>query len=73
MTQWKWTCGVYPGCEPAEQRCGTADTFDRDFEKAWLVFAANCTERDYQAWRDQRDWIARKYAEIDRSEKVGLR
>jgi len=34
------------------------------------VVAANRTESDYQAWRDQRDWTARKYAAIDRGEKV---
>ena len=76
MTQWKWSCGFYPGCGPAEQRSGTTDTFDQaraDFEKAWRAFAANRTESDYQAWRDQRDWTARKYAAIDRGENVGLR
>jgi hypothetical protein len=58
------------------ERGGTAGTFDQaraDFEKAWQVFAANRTESDYQAWRDQRDWTARKYAAIDRGEKVPAR
>jgi hypothetical protein len=31
-----------------------------DFEAAWQVFLANRTEADFEAWRDQRDWTARK-------------
>jgi hypothetical protein len=26
MTQWKWSCGFYPGSAPGEQTNGTADT-----------------------------------------------
>jgi hypothetical protein len=33
-----------------------------DFERAWRVFLSKRTEADFQAWRDQRDWTARKYA-----------
>jgi hypothetical protein len=33
-----------------------------DFERAWQVFLSNRTEADFQAWRDERDWTARKYA-----------
>jgi hypothetical protein len=52
---------------------GTADTFDQPraaFEAAWQVFAANCPERDYQAWRDQHDWTAEKYRRFDRGEPM---
>ena len=35
---------------------------------AWRKFSAKRTEADYQAWRDQRDWTARKYAMWDRGE-----
>jgi hypothetical protein len=45
--------------------CGTAATFDEaraDFEAAWRVFLSKRTEVDFQEWRDQRDWTARKYA-----------
>jgi hypothetical protein len=69
---WQWLCGFYPGCGPGEQGGGTADTFDQartDFEGAWLVFASRRIEADYQAWRDQRDWTARKYARWDRGER----
>ena len=32
-----------------------------DFEPPWRIFSAKRTEADYQAWRDNRDWHARKY------------
>ena len=53
------------GIETGQQN-GTAATFDEaraDFEGAWRVFLSKRTEADFQAWRDQRDWTARKYAE----------
>jgi hypothetical protein len=62
------TCG--------EQRGGTEATFEETreaFGAAWRVFSAARTEADYQAWRDQRDWTARKYAMLDRGEQVPLR
>jgi hypothetical protein len=67
---------IYPGSKPGEQRGGTADTFDQaraDFEKAWQVFSSKRTEADYEAWRERRDWTARKYALMDRGEKVPVR
>jgi hypothetical protein len=70
--QWQWHCGFYPGSNPGEQRGGTAPTFDQaraDFEVAWQTFSAKRTDADYQAWRDQRDWTARKYARWDRGER----
>ena len=73
---WTWHCGFYPGSEPGEQRNGTASSFEEaraQFERAWMVFSANRTEADYQEWREQRDWMARKYAAIDRGEKVPIR
>jgi hypothetical protein len=75
-TQWKWHVGFYPGSKPGEQCWGTAATFEEaraQFERAWMVFSSNRTEADYQAWREQRDWTARKYAAMDRGETVGLR
>src|ERR1700704_1957354 len=69
---WEWCCGFYPGSHPGEHQNGTAATFDQarsDFEAAWKVFLANRTEADFQAWRDQRDWTARKYALWDAGEK----
>ena len=60
---WEWTCGFYPGSHPGEHQNGTAATFDEarvDFESAWRVFLSNRTEADFQAWRDQRDWTAKK-------------
>jgi hypothetical protein len=66
---WHWRCGFYPGCEPGEIRGGDAATFEEAraaFEAAWRIFRAGCTEADFQAWREDRDWHARKYAMWDR-------
>jgi hypothetical protein len=71
--QWGWSCGFYPGSEPGEYQYGTAPDFDQargGFEAAWRVFSAKRTEEDYQAWRDQRDWTARKYVMWARGEKL---
>jgi hypothetical protein len=60
----------------ATSAAGPPETFVQAraaFEAAWQVFAANRTESDYQVWRDQRDWTARKYAAIDRGDKVPVR
>lgn len=60
---WQWFCGFYPGSDPGEQRGGTAATFDQarvDFEVEWQRFSVRRTPADYQAWRDQRNWTARK-------------
>jgi len=70
---WQWLCGFYPGSDPDEQRSGTAAAFDHaraDFELAWQVFSARRSPADYQAWRDQRDWTARKYAMWERGERL---
>jgi hypothetical protein len=64
-TSWEWRCGFYPGSRPGECRSGTAASLDEaraGFEAAWKVFLAARTEADFQAWRDQRDWTAKKYA-----------
>ena len=69
--QWEWRCGFYPGSNPGECTSGTAATFHQaraDFEAAWRIFSSKRTEADYQAWRDQRDWTARKYAMWERGE-----
>jgi hypothetical protein len=44
---------------------GTAASFDQarvEFEDAWRVFLSSRTEADFETWREQRDWTARKYA-----------
>jgi hypothetical protein len=74
--KWQWQCGFYPGSAPGEQRGGTARTFDEaraDFDKAWRVFSSKRTEADYEEWREQQRWTARKYAVRDRGEPVPLR
>jgi hypothetical protein len=70
---WGWSCGFYPGCHPGEHTYGSADTFDQaraDFEAAWRVFLSKRTEADFQAWRNQRDRTAAKYAAWERGEKL---
>jgi hypothetical protein len=70
---WGWACGFYPGSHPGEHTDGTAATFEAaraDFEIAWRVFLSKRTEADFQAWRDQRDWTARKYAMWKAGEKL---
>jgi hypothetical protein len=71
--QWKWICGFYPESKPGEIRSGTATAFDQaraEFAKAWKIFFANRTEADFQAWRDQRDFAAWKYAMWDAGRKL---
>jgi hypothetical protein len=68
--------GSIRGLNPGEQRGGAEATFEearKAFGAAWSVLSATRTEADYQAWRDQRDWTARKYAMRDRGEQVPLR
>jgi hypothetical protein len=70
---WEWSCGFYPGSHPREHRNGTALTFEeaRDmFEEAWKIFLSNRTEPDFQQWRDQRDFTARKYALWDAGQRL---
>jgi hypothetical protein len=38
----------------------TSNPIPVDFETAWRVFLARRTEADFQAWRDERSWHARK-------------
>jgi hypothetical protein len=70
---WGWSCGFYPGSYPGEYLYGTAPDFDQaraGFEEAWRIFSAKRTEADFQAWRDQRDRTAAKYAAWERREKL---
>jgi hypothetical protein len=69
----EWSCGFYPGSESGEHRNGTAATFEEAraaFEDAWHDFLSKRTEADFQAWRDQCDWTALKYAMWAKGEKL---
>jgi hypothetical protein len=73
VDQWSWSCGFYPGIEPGENQDGPAVDFEHaraEFEAAWLRILPKLTEADFQAWRDDRDWTARKYAMWARGEKL---
>jgi hypothetical protein len=70
---WGWSCGFYPGSHPGEHEDGTPPTFDQariDFEAAWRRFLSKRTEADFQAWRDEQDWTARKYAMWEAGERM---
>ena len=70
---WEWRCGFYPGSDPGDCTSGTAGTFREArsaFEAAWRAFLAKRTEADFQAWRDQRDRTARKYALWDAGQRL---
>jgi hypothetical protein len=71
--QWQWRCGFYPGSELGECKSGTAPSFEAAraaFLAAWRVFLSNRTEADFQEWRDQCDWTARKYALWEAGERL---
>ncbi|WP_063619005.1 hypothetical protein [Bradyrhizobium sp. th.b2] len=71
VDQWEWKCGFYPGCDRSTG--GPAGTFDQAraaFEAEWVLLLPSLTEADFQAWRDQRDWIERKQAMWARGEKL---
>jgi hypothetical protein len=73
VDQWGWNCGFYPGVEPAGHQDGTARSFKaarRDFMAAWRSLLPKLTDADFDAWRAQRDWTARKYAMWERGEKM---
>jgi hypothetical protein len=73
---WQWGCGFYPGSRPGECTSGIASTFEdarASFMQAWTVFLSRRTEADFDEWREQRDWTARKYAAWERGERVMVR
>ncbi len=73
---WQWHCGFYPGSDPGDCTAGTAPAFEDArvaFIAAWEVFLSKRTESDFQEWRDQRDWTARKYAAWAKGERVLVR
>jgi hypothetical protein len=70
---WGWVCGFYPECHPLERADGVVAIFDHaraEFEEARTIFLSNRTEADFEEWRHQRDWTARKYAVWAAGEKM---
>jgi hypothetical protein len=73
VDQWGWSCGFYPMAGPYRADSGTAPNFKkarRYFNAAWKALLPTLTEADFEAWRRQRDWTARKYAMWARGEKL---
>jgi|SRR5665213_38170 len=69
VDQWGWMLRFYPGPRPAKPTTAPARHLRPqapDFETAWSAFLPTRTEADFQAWRDQRDDTAWKYAMRDR-------
>jgi|SRR5215472_8349954 len=64
----------YPGTSPGDHCTGIAATFEETraaFERAWQALAARCDLGPaFQAWREHRDWMARKEAMWARGEKL---
>lgn len=76
QNEWTWSAGFYPGSSAGEIKTGVAATLEEaktKFRRAWLAFASNRAPEDFEAWRDQRDWTARKYAFRGRGEQVPIR
>jgi hypothetical protein len=72
----KVAIAFYPGSEPGDCTMGTAATFAQAraaFEAAWRVLLSKRAEADFEEWREQRDWTARKYAAFDAGERIGCR
>jgi hypothetical protein len=70
---WQWRCGFYPGSNPGDCTSGTAATFETAraaFMVTWAALLSKRTEADFEEWRQQRDWTARKYAMWGRGEKL---
>jgi hypothetical protein len=57
-----------PGRSPSAS--ATFDDARADFASAWQVFLSKRIEADFHAWRDQRDWTARKYALWDAGKRL---
>jgi len=72
VEKWEWHVGFYPG-GTAKHQYGAAGSFEAAraaFEMAWNIYFPTCTESDFQAWRDQRDWTEEKYRRFDRGERM---
>ncbi|WP_146687897.1 hypothetical protein [Bradyrhizobium canariense] len=65
VDQWSWDCGFYPRSHAGHRSDGTAATFEvarAEFEQAWREYLPQCTEADFEEYRRERDWTAKKYA-----------
>jgi hypothetical protein len=73
---WQWRCGFYPGSRPGECTSGAAETFESArtaFLAEWAVFLSKRTEDDFEEWRQEQDWTARKYVAWERGDKLLVR
>ena len=73
VDQWGWDCGFYPVTHGREHADETAVNFEQaraDFEAAWANDLPKCTSDDFEEYRRQRAWTARKYAMHDTGTKM---
>lgn len=76
QSEWQWRVAMYPGSRPGEGYGGSASTYDEAkaaFKIAWLKFAHSRTPEDFEAYRDQQQWTARKYALRDAGKEIPVR
>ena len=62
---WRWSCGIYPGAHPAENKAGITVTFEEarsEWQAAWDVFIAKRRPEDFEEFRRHRQYMAEKLA-----------
>jgi hypothetical protein len=62
---WRWSCGIYPGAHPGENKAGTAETFEAArtaWQVAWERFLPLRRPEDFEEWRRHRRYEADKLA-----------
>jgi hypothetical protein len=70
---WEWWCGFYPGSHPArapERHRRHLRPGPRRLRGRVARVPVEPDEADFQAWRDERDWTARKYALWDAGNRL---
>jgi hypothetical protein len=69
---WFWRRGLIRAAIPASASPvpPPPSTMRADFESAWRAFLSKRTGADFQAWRERRDWSAKKYRRFDRGDRM---
>jgi hypothetical protein len=62
---WRWSCGIYPGAHPDENKAGIAETFEaarEAWQAAWERFLSKRRPEDFEEYRQYRQYMADKLA-----------
>jgi hypothetical protein len=62
---WRWSCGIYPGAHPRENKAGIARTFEAAraaWQTAWEQFLPLRRPEDFEEWRRYKRYMADKIA-----------